>query len=130
MAEDSGEEEVKKGKPIVKIILIVLGVVVLLALAVGGTLFATGFFDPKPEEAAQAKIEQLEGEAAAAAGAKCAQVGENLTVENPLPLRRESPRRCHPVDMGNDDHVGGEAAQTLDTQVPRGRLCIRFSRHC
>jgi flagellar FliL protein len=69
MAEDNTEEEVKKGKPIVKIILIVVGILVLLGVAVGGTLFATGFFDPKAEDAAKAKLEQLEGEAAAAGGA-------------------------------------------------------------
>ena len=69
MAEDNTEEEVKKGKPIVKIILIVVGILVLLGVAVGGTLFATGFFDPKAEDAAKAKLEQLEGEAAAASGA-------------------------------------------------------------
>ena len=91
MAEDSGEEEVKKGKPIVKIILIVLGVVVLLALAVGGTLFATGFFDPKPEEAAQAKIEQLEGEAAAAAGAKGAEVGPDGKPIEPKRVTKATP---------------------------------------
>ena len=69
MAEDNTEEEVKKGKPIVKIILIVVGVLLLLGIAVGGTLFATGFFDPKPEDAAKAKLEQLEGEAAAGGAA-------------------------------------------------------------
>jgi flagellar protein FliL len=64
MAEENGEEEVKKGKPIVKIILIVVGVLLLLGIAVGGTLFATGFFDPKPEAAVQAKLEQMQAEAA------------------------------------------------------------------
>ena len=75
MAEENGEEEGKKGKPIGKIILIVVGILLLLGVAIGGTLFATGFFDPKPDEAAKAKLEQLEGEAAAAAGDKAAEVG-------------------------------------------------------
>ena len=89
MAEENGEEEVKKGKPIVKIILIVVGVLLLLGLAVGGTLFATGFFDPKPEEAAQAKIEQLQGEAAAAE--KGAEVGPDGKPVEPKRVTKSTP---------------------------------------
>lgn len=89
MAEENGEEEVKKGKPIVKIILIVVGILLLLGIAIGGTLFATGFFDPKPEEAAQAKLEQLQGEAAA--GEKGAEVGPDGKPVEPKRVTKAAP---------------------------------------
>jgi flagellar FliL protein len=89
MAEENGEEEVKKGKPIVKIILIVVGVLLLLGLTVGATLFVSGFFDPKPEAAAQAKIEQLQGEAAAAE--KGAEVGPDGKPVQPQLVTKETP---------------------------------------
>ncbi len=91
MAEENGEEEVKKGKPIVKIILIVVGVLLLLGIAIGGTLFATGFFDPKPDEAAKAKLEQLEGEAAAAAGEQTGEVGPDGKPKEPKRVTKATP---------------------------------------
>jgi flagellar FliL protein len=62
MAEEVVEgEEKKKGKgPIVMIIVAGLILLVLLAAAIGGTLFATGFFDSKDKKAAEAKIAELE----------------------------------------------------------------------
>ncbi len=62
MAEEVAEgEEKKKGKgPIVMIIVAGLILLVLLAGAIGGTLFATGFFDSKDKKAAEAKIAELE----------------------------------------------------------------------
>lgn len=43
MIEENVEEE-KAKSPIVKIILIVVGILLLVAITVGGTLFASGFF--------------------------------------------------------------------------------------
>jgi len=51
MAEEVVEGEEKKGKgPIVMIIVAGVVLLVLLAGAIGGTLFATGFFDSKDKK--------------------------------------------------------------------------------
>lgn len=47
-AEEGGEAEAKPKKPIVKIILGVVGLIVLLAGTVFGTLYFSGYFNPKP----------------------------------------------------------------------------------
>ena len=75
--EDS--EEPKKKKPIVKIILIVLGAIVLMVGVMFGTLFFSGYFEKKAELAAQDKLEELE---AAASKAK---------VEAPSKIKKEAP---------------------------------------
>jgi flagellar FliL protein len=60
--EEQAEGEPKKKGPLVKIILIVVGVLLLIGLSVGGTLFATGFFSKKPKEAVDAQLDKLEGQ--------------------------------------------------------------------
>ncbi|MEY3665821.1 MAG: hypothetical protein RLZZ153_2003 [Pseudomonadota bacterium] len=60
--EEQAEGEPKKKGPLVKIILIVVGVLLLIGLSVGGTLFATGFFSKKPKEAVDAELDKLEGQ--------------------------------------------------------------------
>jgi flagellar FliL protein len=60
--EEQAEGEPKKKGPLVKIILIVVGVLLLIGLSVGGTLVATGFFSKKPKEAVDAQLEKLEGQ--------------------------------------------------------------------
>lgn len=60
MADEEDEVEGKKKKPILKILIIVLVVILLLAGAVGGTLFATGFFDKKDTQAAETQLKTLE----------------------------------------------------------------------
>jgi len=59
--EEQVEGEPKKKGPLVKIILIVVGVLLLIGISVGGTLFATGFFSKKPKEAVDAQLDKLEG---------------------------------------------------------------------
>ncbi len=59
--EEQVEGEPTKKGPLVKIILIVVGVLLLIGLSVGGTLFATGFFSKKPKEAVDAQLDKLEG---------------------------------------------------------------------
>ena len=63
MADEVVEEEGKKKSPLLKIILLVVVVLLLLVGTAVGTLFVSGFFEPKPEAAAQAKLEHLEAEA-------------------------------------------------------------------
>ena len=63
MADEDNETEGKKKSPILKILLLVIGVIILLAGTVFGTLFATGFFDEKPAVSAEEALEGAEGEA-------------------------------------------------------------------
>ena len=64
MSETDVEEEDGGGKGgLVKIILIVLGVLLLVAITIVGTLFAVGFFDEKPpEEDPEVVLEEMEAE--------------------------------------------------------------------
>jgi flagellar FliL protein len=78
-AGTDGAEEPKKKKPILKIILIVLGAIVLMVGVMFGTLFFSGYFEKKAELAAQDKLEELE---AAASKAK---------VEAPSKIKKEAP---------------------------------------
>jgi flagellar FliL protein len=71
--------EPKKKKPILKIILAVLGAIVLMVGVAFGTLFFSGYFEKKAELAAQDKLEELE---AAASKAK---------VEAPSKIKKEAP---------------------------------------
>ena len=60
-AEDTEEE--KKGGGLVKIILIVVAVLLLVVATAVGTMFATGFFDEKPEnEDPETALQDLESE--------------------------------------------------------------------
>ena len=95
MADEDNETEGKKKKPIVKIILLVLGVIILLAGTVFGTLFATGFFDEKPAASAEAALEGAEGAAVATQEAKAAAAGAVGPDGKPLEPQRvakESPQ--------------------------------------
>ncbi len=56
--EDSGDE--KKKFPLVKVIVLSLLVLILLAGAVGATLFFTGFFEAKDAKGAEEKLQQME----------------------------------------------------------------------
>jgi len=60
MAEEAGEVEDKPKKPILKIILLVVGILVLLGGTVAGTLFFTGFFSKKAAASAEAQLEDAE----------------------------------------------------------------------
>jgi len=61
--EAAVEEGGKKKLPIVTIVIVALAVIVLLAGAVGGTLFAVGYFDKKDAQAAEEQLKKLEEEA-------------------------------------------------------------------
>lgn len=78
-AETEGAEEPKKKKPIVKILLIVVGAIVLMIGVMFATLFFSGYFEKNAELAAQDKLEELE---AAASKAK---------IEAPSKIKKEAP---------------------------------------
>jgi len=71
MPDEILDDEAQAKSPVLKIILIVVGVLLLVAITVGGTLFASGFFAPKSAQDPEAAIAALEAaadeEAAAAA---------------------------------------------------------------
>ena len=70
MAEEKTTEvaEETKKKPIVKIILLAVGLIVILGIAIGGTLFFTGAFSKSPVDAEEALLAEEEHEPAAAHG--------------------------------------------------------------
>ena len=76
---EEGEEQPKKKKPILKILLFVLGAIVLMVGVAFGTLYFSGYFEKKAELAAMDKLEELE---AAASKAK---------VEAPSKIKKEAP---------------------------------------
>ena len=55
MPDEILDDEAQAKSPVLKIILIVVGVLLLVAITVGGTLFASGFFAP----ASQRRIQRL-----------------------------------------------------------------------
>jgi flagellar FliL protein len=68
MAEEQGDgqDQGKKGG-LLKIIFLVVGVVFVVILTIGLTLYFTGFFDPGAKEVAEEQIQALESEASQAA---------------------------------------------------------------
>lgn len=71
MAEEVVEaEESKPKKPILMIIIAGVVLLVLLAAAIGGTLFATGFFDSKDKKAAEVALAEMDAGKGDGQGAK------------------------------------------------------------
>jgi len=92
MSEDTTEEEVKAKSPVVKIVLIVVGILLLVAITVGGTLFASGFFDANESGSAEQAIAALEMEAAEqAAEAEAAAAGPDKVKQDSPELTRFEP---------------------------------------
>jgi len=60
MADEEVEVEKKSKGPLIKMILLVLGLIVVLVGTVVGTLFVSGAFDRKPDELMAEKIKELE----------------------------------------------------------------------
>jgi flagellar FliL protein len=69
MSEEILEDEEKAKSPLLKIILIVFGVLFIVAITIGATLFASGFFDADKNDDAEAAVAALEAAAAAEAEA-------------------------------------------------------------
>lgn len=67
MSEEATEDEDKKKSPILKIILMVVGLLLIVGITVGATLFASGFFDADKEQDAEEALAELEAQAAEAA---------------------------------------------------------------
>jgi flagellar FliL protein len=89
MSETSVEdEEEKSGGGLLKIILIVLVVLLLMVGTAVGTMFATGFFDEKPESedpeaallAAEAEMEETEEQLESAQGPKTAEIDQKFVI--------------------------------------------------
>jgi flagellar FliL protein len=89
MSDEQLDEEEKAKSPILKIILIVVGILLLIGLTIGGTLFASGFFDADKEANAEEAIAALEAEAAAqAAAAEAAAAGPEKVKQDSPELTR------------------------------------------
>ncbi|MEC9248269.1 MAG: flagellar basal body-associated FliL family protein [Pseudomonadota bacterium] len=90
MADEQPEGEEQAKSPVVKIVLIVVGILLLIALSVVGTLFATGFFDSKEQDNVEEQIAELEAEAEAEAGGADGE-GEGEEGGPPEPVALETP---------------------------------------
>tara|TARA_B110000908_G_C10245947_1_gene448803 strand:+ start:23 stop:604 length:582 start_codon:yes stop_codon:yes gene_type:complete len=91
MSEET-TEEVKAKSPVVKIVLIVVGILFLVAITVGGTLFASGFFDANESGSAEQAIATLEAKAAEqAAEAEAAAAGPDKVKQDSPELTRFEP---------------------------------------
>ena len=88
MAEEQPEGEEQAKSPVVKIVLIVVGILLLIVLSVVGTLFATGFFDAREQDNVEEQIAELEAEAEAEANDG---EGEGEDGGEPKPVALESP---------------------------------------
>ena len=90
MADEDTEVEVKKKSPLVKIILIAVVAILILAGAVVGTLFVTGFFDKKDQSAAEAQLKALEAAASEAQNAASEAQPKKVTKDSPELTRFEN----------------------------------------
>jgi len=78
------DEDENTKSPILKIILLVVGILLVVALSVGITLFATGFFDSADKKDAEAAIAALEAAAAEKAAEEAAAAGpDKVQLDSP-----------------------------------------------
>lgn len=100
MAEEAAaapeEAGAKPKSKLIKIILAVVGLIVLVAATVVGTLFASGFFKPKPpsltaEERIQLGLEPVPGDASADGKAKDGKEGKDGKDGKPEKMVKKSP---------------------------------------
>jgi len=89
MSEEQLEDQEKAKSPLIKIIVIVVGIILLLGITIGATLFASGFFDADNSVDAEQAIAELEAEAAAqAAAAEAAAAGPDKVKQDSPELTR------------------------------------------
>jgi flagellar FliL protein len=89
MSDEQLEDEEKAKSPVLKIILIVVGILLLIGITVGGTLFASGFFDAGKDVNAEEAIAALEAEAAVQAAAAAAAGPDKVKQDSPELTRFE-----------------------------------------
>jgi flagellar FliL protein len=89
MSEEQLEDQEKAKSHLIKIIVIVVGIILLLGITIGATLFASGFFDADNNVDAEQAIAELEAEAAAqAAAAEAAAAGPDKVKQDSPELTR------------------------------------------
>ena len=137
-------EEEKSGGGLIKIILIVVGVLLLMVATAVGTMFATGFFDEKPEsedpevalQDIESEIEETEGQLAAAPGPKTAEIEQKFlisyyTFEDAFQVNLKSSKKVMQAKLGVssyfDDDTMFNAEEGTEGWVPRHLVCIRAS---
>jgi len=96
MADEEVEVEKKSKGPLIKMILLVLGLILVLVGTVIGTLFVSGAFDRKPDEVMAEKLKELEAKLEAqqaekdAANCKPDKEGKGCE-DGPQKVAKESP---------------------------------------
>ena len=137
-------EEQKSGGGLIKIILIVVVVLLLMVATAVGTMFATGFFDEKPEsedpEAAlqdmESEIEETEGQLATAPGPMTAEIDQKFlisyyTFEDAFQVNLKSSKKMMQAKLGLSSYFDSEimfnAEEGTEGWVPRHLVGIRAS---
>ena len=137
-------EEQKSGGGLIKIILIVVAVLLLMVATAVGTMFATGFFDEKPEsedpEAAlqdiESEIEETEGQLGVAPGPKTAEIEQKFlisyyTFENAFQVNLKGSKKMMQAKLGVSSYFDNDTMfndeEGTEGWVPRHLVGIRAS---
>jgi len=110
-AAEASEEKPPKS-PVVKIVILVVAVVLLMAIAVGATLFATGVFSGKPHDDEDALVEEGgHGEAKGGHGEAKGGHGEAKKDETPkkkaIPADKDTRFEKSYMDLDEKKAAGG-----------------------
>ena len=144
MSEAADTEEETGGGGLVKIIIIVVVVLLLMVATAVGTMFATGFFDEKPEsedpEAAlqdiESEIEETEGQLGVAPGPKTAEIEQKFlisyyTFENAFQVNLKGSKKMMQAKLGVSSYFDNDTMfndeEGTEGWVPRHLVGIRAS---
>lgn len=143
MSETSTEdEEEKSGGGLIKIILIVLVVLLLMVATAVGTMFATGFFDEKPEgedpetalQDIEAELEETDEQVAETLGPKTAEIEQKFvisyyTFEDAFQVNLKGSKKMMQAKLGItsyfDEDVMFSAEEGTEGWIPRHLVGIR-----
>lgn len=137
-------EEEKSGGGLIKIILIVVVVLLLMVATAVGTLFATGFFDEKPEsedpetalQDIETEIEETEGQLEAAPGPITAEIEQKFlisyyTFEDPFQVNLKGSKKVMQAKLGISSYFDSDtmfnAEEGSEGWIPRHLVGIRAS---
>ena len=137
-------EEQKSGGGLIKIILIVVAVLLLMVATAVGTMFATGFFDEKPEsedpeatlQDMESEIEETEGQLETALGPMTAEIDQKFlisyyTFEDAFQVNLKSSKKMMQAKLGLSSYFDSDimfnAEEGTEGWVPRHLVGIRAS---
>lgn len=137
-------EEEKSGGGLIKIILIVVAVLLLMVVTAVGTMFATGFFDEKPEsedpevalQDIESEIEETEGQLEVGPGPKTAEIEQKFLIsyynfEDAFQVNLKSSKKVMQAKLGLSSYFDEDTLfndeEGTEGWVPRHLIGIRAS---